>query len=111
VFVSGHRRNEVRSLIVHRVIAERLRAAPGPMLRKVEATLDRRNQDPNASCYVREWRLLLEGPLDRLIAVMVADDEHSAALRQATPFSGVLTSVETWSLNRRFREEYRDAAR
>lgn len=105
MFASGHRKNDLRSLRLHQVIAEKLRADPISVLRKARANVDKWRDDVSSAYYVREWDSLLSGPMDRLLEVMLEDSEHATALRHASPFAGVLTPQERWTIYRAFREE------
>ncbi len=111
MFVSGHRKNDLYSLRLHQAIAAKLRADPDAVLRKARNNLEARRERQNESYYVREWERLLYGPLDKLLAVMVEDSEYATALRQATPFSGVLGPAEGWSIHRAVVEEWQHAPR
>ena len=53
--------------------------------------------------YADAWRRLLEGPLDALLAVLGDRGERAAALRQCTPFVGVIdqqTRLRVWRQER-----------
>jgi hypothetical protein len=47
-----------------------------------------------ALAWIDEWETLLKGPDDALISMCVEESEHANALRQMTPFAGVLTQAE-----------------
>lgn len=111
MFVSGHRKNDLYSLRLHQAIASKLRADPDTVLSKARANLEARRDRANESYYVCEWERLLYGPLDKLVAVMVEDSEYATALRQATPFSGVLWPAEGWAIHRAVVEEWQHASR
>ena len=105
MFVSGHRRNDLRSLRLHQAISEKLRADPVSVLKKARTNLDRWRDDANSAYYVREWDSLLSGSRDRLLEVMIEDTEYATALRHMSPFAGVLTPQERWTIYRAFKEE------
>ncbi|MDA8345273.1 MAG: hypothetical protein M0Z66_07305 [Thermaerobacter sp.] len=111
MYVSGHRKNDVYSLRLHLAIASKLRADPDAVLRTAMRNLTGLRNRPNESYYVREWERLLRGPLDELLSMMVQDSEYATALRQATPFTGILKPQETWEIQRAVAEEWRHAAR
>jgi len=49
--------------------------------------------------YADAWSELLEGPLDALLALLSDPGERAAALRQCTPFVGVIdqqTRLRVW---------------
>lgn len=109
--VSGHQKNDLFSLRLHQVIAARLRANPGPVLRKARGMLEARRDRPEESYYVREWERLLNGPREMLLAVLVEESEYATALRHATPFTGIVPPRETWAIHRAVAEEWRNAPR
>jgi hypothetical protein len=55
--------------------------------------------------YAAAWEGLLSGPKERLYEVLVADTDDARALRQATPFAGVIGPRERWSLWKGVRED------
>lgn len=99
-----HRLAEARSLAYHRVIAARLVARPelveGARARMVEWG-ERRTLSNE---YVRRWLALLDGPRERLLELLVEDSEDARALRQSSPFAGVLDPRERRAIHRRVRE-------
>jgi hypothetical protein len=87
----SHIVHDKRSLLMHRLIARRLRREPA--LRSAAlANLRRWTEAADASESRRraanEWLPLLEGPLDRLIMVMTERGERGQQLRQSSPFAG-----------------------
>jgi hypothetical protein len=56
---------------------------------------------PYARTYVQEWEELLSGPIEGVLQVLGADDEHSKALRHTSPFAGVLSERERLAVLRR----------
>jgi hypothetical protein len=50
--------------------------------------------------YGEAWRRLLTGPLDRLLDVLTRDDDDARALRQSSPFAGVLDPQTRWRIGR-----------
>ena len=108
---SSHLRNDARSLMLHKAIAQKLRASPDPVLSLARQNLQRWQDDEGASYYAREWATLLNGPLDRLLAVLVEEGEYAVALRHMPPFAGALTPQERWTIYRAFREAWPFASR
>ncbi len=93
-----HRTADLRSLALHREVARRLRADP----RLLDAAKSRvarwASERTVSSGYVAAWRALLDGPLDELLTTLEVDNEHATALRQASPFAGVLDARERWKI-------------
>jgi hypothetical protein len=99
---AGHRRIDERSLAMHRAIAEKLREKPD-LLAIARENLDRWQADAGRSGpYLREWRRILDLPLDEVLALMVREDERTTALRQSSPFAGILEPAERWAIYARF---------
>jgi hypothetical protein len=102
--LSGHLRLDRRSLALHRAIAAKLRADPS-LLRIAHDNLDRwSRQNGRSQPYWDAWRRMLDGPLDGLLRLLEEDDEHMTAMRQASPFAGVLTPRERWAIYDQFPE-------
>lgn len=93
-----HQLAERRSLLLHRAIADRLRADPSLLLSVAERVEDWRRRGLLAPPYADAWARLLEAPLAELIAVMISDTERARALRQSTPFVGIIKPRERWRL-------------
>ncbi|BDG61013.1 hypothetical protein [Caldinitratiruptor microaerophilus] len=105
---STHRRVEEWSIRYHQLVAEKLKAQPERVLAKARANLARlRRQHPNSEPYMARWQALLEGPLDELLNVMVSPGEDARALRQCTPFAGVVPPRERSAAFREFAREWR----
>jgi len=92
----GHQRIDQRSLALHRAIAEKLRAHPA-LLDIARDNLDRWTvAGTRSQPYWDAWREILSRPLQ---------SERMTALRQATPFAGVLQHAERWAIYARFEPE------
>lgn len=95
VYVSPLTREDRRSLALHHVIAQRLRQDPEAVL-----GIARRNRDkmseahPHAHELLDEWHDILERPVSSIVETMVDPSMHARALRQVTPFAGVLSPAE-----------------
>jgi hypothetical protein len=48
--------------------------------------------------YLEEWMRILAEPLPQIIEYLISEDEHMCALRQCSPFAGVLTPQERWKV-------------
>jgi hypothetical protein len=91
-----HQEIDARSLELHRLIAAKVRREPS-LLDRVRLTLQRWRDPGNpsrAEPYLAEWeRLMANGP-EQLLAAAVEDSERAAALRQCSPFAGILAPAE-----------------
>jgi hypothetical protein len=98
----GHQRIDQRSLALHRAIAEKLRAQP-ELIEIARENLDRWSQARSRSQpYWEAWREILNRPLAEILDLLNEESEKMTALRQATPFAGVLEPAERWSVYARF---------
>ena len=98
----GHRRIDERSLALHQAIADKLRADPS-LLEIARENLHRwSRQNGRSQPYWDAWRKLLDGPFEELLASMVETSERMTAMRQATPFAGVLPPAERWAIFQKF---------
>jgi hypothetical protein len=90
---TGHRTAELRSIALHRLVAERL---DDDLLLKarervagwlaVDGPVDHR--------WARQWQSLLGLPAPELRRRLVEDSEEMRDLRQSTPFAGVVSEDE-----------------
>lgn len=88
---------EVRTLEMHKAVAAKFEADPGTLrgvAKRNLQTLRAADPDGYSSPYFDVWERLLDGSLARLTGVMVATDQVARDLRQASPFSGILTDEE-----------------
>ena len=99
---SGHERIDQRSLAMHRAIAQKLRAQP-ELLQIARDNIERWYPGAGGSKpYLDEWRRMLDFPLEELISLFLEDNQRMTALRQASPFAGVLEPKERWAIYDRF---------
>lgn len=103
---SLHRLAELRSLAYHQAVALRLHTEPALLACARERVEQWLREGGRSAEYARRWREILERPIVEIVNVMVADTETSQALRQATPFAGVLGARERWELWRRVRDDF-----
>lgn len=100
--LAGHQRIDQRSLALHRAIADKLRADPS-LLTIASDNLDRwSRQNGRSQPYWDAWREILKRPLNEVLSLMVEESEKMTAMRQATPFAGILTPKERWAIYDRF---------
>ena len=100
---TGHERIDQRSIALHRAIAEKLRAHP-ELLQIARDNLARLTQKAGRSQpYWDAWIEILARPLPEILPQLTEDSERMRALRQATPFAGVLSPAERWAIYDLFR--------
>lgn len=93
-----HALAEARSLALHRAVAARLRAQPelvDAARRRVEGWRRERTVAPH---YADAWAALLDGDRERLLATLTDPGEEATALRQVTPFAGVVDPRTRWQI-------------
>ena len=90
--LEGHRRAELRGLAYHRALARRLRR---PMvddaLRQIWKWRQQGAIDPS---YAERWEEILRMPVSEVRHAIGEDSEAAAALRQTSPFAGMLSEPE-----------------
>jgi hypothetical protein len=107
--LQGHQRIDRRGLALHRAIAEKLSANPA-LLEIARENLDRWSvTNSRSQPYWDAWREMLSRPLAEVLELMVEDSERMTALRQATPFAGVLDPKERWAIYARFERGHNSA--
>lgn len=93
-----HELAQARSLALHRAVLERIERDP-TLLDGVRARLIAwRSDETKPRRYVAAWKELLDGPLEGLREALTSDDENARALRQATPFAGIVEPRERWRI-------------
>lgn len=100
--VRGHQRIDRRSLALHRAIADKLREDPSLIAIALENIERWTRLGSRSQPYWDAWREILRQPLPEILDLIVAESERMTALRQATPFAGVLTPRERWAIYERF---------
>ena len=105
----AHRLAEERSLALHRAIADRIMTEPTALERaraRVQRWLD---TGEVASYWAREWKTVLSRSVGEIRAFLVDESEHARALRQVTPFAGVIDPRTRWRIWREVRERLEKA--
>jgi hypothetical protein len=92
MFVSDHQRFDQRSAALHAAIADALRRDPEGVERAL-ANLDRWQRTVEGA-WIAEWRALLLGPREALLAFLTERSDRADRLRQSSPFTGVLSVSE-----------------
>lgn len=101
-----HQEIDERTLAMHRLVAEKIRQDPA-LFNKAKATLARwRNRvSINSQPYLHEWEALMNQGIEACLAVAVEESERATALRQSSPFAGLLTHqdrftfLKTWKVD------------
>jgi len=100
--VSGHRRIDERSVALHRAIAQKLRERP-ELLAIARDNLTRWQLLGGRSApYLDEWQGILDRPLEDVLTLIEEPGERMTALRQSSPFAGILEPAERWAIYAQF---------
>lgn len=93
-----HQELDERSRAMHCLVVEKIRHNPA-LFDQAKATLERWRTTVCAASqpYLDEWALLMNQGLEDCVAVAVEDSARATALRQASPFSGLLTNAERFA--------------
>jgi hypothetical protein len=54
--------------------------------------------------YARAWREILRGPVEEVVVLLTDRSERARALRQVSPFAGVVPARRRWEIWREVRE-------
>jgi hypothetical protein len=85
-----HELHDQRSLAIHRLVAERIRADHSLL-----AEPRRRVAEWQRACtmnpkYPQAWSVLLNGPIETLVEVLLDPGEVATELRHVSPFAGII---------------------
>jgi hypothetical protein len=101
----GHQRIDRRSLELHRAIVEKLRGSPSLLDIALENIERWSRSEGHSQPYWDAWREILSRPLPEILDLLVEESERMTALRQTSPFAGVLEPAERWAIYERFNLE------
>ena len=108
-YSGGHRRIDDRSLAMHQAIGAKLRSRP-ELLTIARENLSRWRDHAGASLpYLDEWARILDKPLDEVLEMIGQENERMTALRQSSPFAGVLDPRERWAIYLKFESKGGDS--
>lgn len=90
-----HQEIDARSLAMHQLVAQKVRQDP-VLFEHARRTLARWRQtvSVHSQPYLEQWEHLFNQGMDASLAVAVEDSERATALRQSSPFVGLLTEGE-----------------
>ena len=88
---------DARSLAMHRLAVEKIRQQP-QLMACVANNLARWRGCVSARTmpYIDAWQALLDQGEEHVLSLAIEDSEYAAAMRQSTPFAGVLKPQERW---------------
>ena len=109
VFPPAMTREDRRSLVLHRAIADHLQAHPAETLHRAGRNLAlMRGRNPQAADLLGEWDEILGRPVEAIVTAILDPGQRARDLRKVTPFAGVLEPHERTRVYREFAR--RDAA-
>ncbi len=102
----GHKDLDRKSRLLHQLVAAKIARNPG-LWNDARAVLERWRREAGFSGYYADtWTRLMDAGQHACLAVAVEDSERADALRQSSPFIGLLTGEErihflrTWRVRR-----------
>ena len=102
-FIPAMTREDRRSLVLHRAIADRLIKDPHEVLEHAQRNLSlMTGRHPHAHSLFNEWRNILSRPVDEIVEAVLDPGLHGRDLRKVTPFAGVLSADERAKVYRDF---------
>jgi transcriptional regulator with XRE-family HTH domain len=100
-------REDLRSLVFHREIANLLRQNPEYVIRHARKNLEKlASIHPDAGILFEKWQEWLGLPLDILLEKIQDQRPEACEMRQVSPFSGLLNAQQRSQVLRAFREVY-----
>ena len=103
--VDPHRLAELRSVALHAAVGKELLRRPALVDETRQRVRSLHLEGKLAAFYRDEWMAVLQLPIDRIVAVLCEDSERARAMRQATPFAGIIGPRERWQIWRTVRED------
>lgn len=96
-----------RSLAMHQCVAQKIRQDPA-LFDKVCGTLARwrATVSPAAQPYLEVWQQAVDQGMEACLALAVEDSARATALRQSSPFAGVLTPAERFGFLRSWNSDH-----
>jgi hypothetical protein len=102
--VDLHELAERRSLAIHGEVARRLVGDPKVLERARQVLQEGRASGRFSQYYADAWGRWLDRSLAELCEFLSSDSEEARALRQASPFLGIVSPRERWRIWRDVRQ-------
>ena len=102
-----HQEIDARSLALHRLVAEKIRHDPS-LFRHIIHTLKhwRDTVDSASQPYLAEWDRLAKLGIETCLNAGTEDSQKANALRQCSPFCGILTARERFEFLKKWRSNH-----
>jgi hypothetical protein len=93
-----HALAEERSLALHKLVAERLRADPSLLDRARDRVRSWLRDGSVARPLADAWQEILSHPIEGVAAVLSDAGQHARDLRQTSPFAGAIDARTRWAV-------------
>ena len=105
--MNTHDELDARSFAMHRLITQKIERDPS-LMQIPASNLTRWQHDvcANSQAYISAWQALLRQGLQASLRVATEDSEYARAMRQCSPFAGVLTPAERWQFLRDWKAQH-----
>ena len=102
-----HQEIDARSLAMHRLIAEKIRRDPS-LFQHITHTLQHWQDTVDAASqpYLAKWDQLTKLGMDACLNASIENSQKATALRQCSPFCGVLTPRERFEFLKKWRSDH-----
>jgi excisionase family DNA binding protein len=103
------RREELRSLWLHRAVAGKVVADPDRAIATARRNISRfREIQPRARTWLDAWDRILDAGPERVLETLTSSARDAIDLRQNTPFAGLLNEQERLAILSSFAANYTD---
>ena len=102
-----HQELDERNRAMHGLVAEKIRRDPA-LFSRVLQTLDRWQGTvcEASQPHLQTWEKLAHEGMERCLSMAVEDSPRAAALRQASPFAGLLTNEERFAFLKAWKRDH-----
>lgn len=102
-----HQHIDARSLDLHRLYARRIEETPElfDIVRRNLVFL-RTKTPPGGMTYIDEWQRAADAGIEICLALAAEDSERARALRQSSPFAGVISQRERFEFFKRWKDDH-----
>lgn len=104
-----HDLRERESIAMHRLVAERVLADPQLVQNAIARVTRLQSCGQLDERIASQWLALLCQDVQRIAEALGEDSERMRAMRQSSPFAGVLSARERWAILRECRRDTRAA--
>jgi excisionase family DNA binding protein len=99
-------RDQLRSQWIGIAVAGALAKDPGPLLERARGRVQQSLSKARVNRWDREWKVLLDGPIEQVFDALTSNTVRSRELRQNSPFSSALSQSDRESVLKAFIEAH-----